>query len=1258
MSQVKALELENWANVIEARQRLPQLLRRLSHATVEDLTRIDFPADEGVQRPGWDGLTETNTVHPFVPQGVAVWELGCDRDSKTKADEDYDKRTENSLGLDPSQTTYISVTPRKWTKKEDWCKAKNEEKVWKEVRVYDSANLEEWLETARAVDLWFARILGRSPSGAVDITQYWENLADLTNPPLQPQVFLTSRGGLRNKFAAWLLGGPSALAIEATSPVEVIDFFAAHLAALPKEERDVFESRIVIVENRDAWSSLAGSRNRLILVPTLSLSLEPEVVAQAVRNGHHVLICSHNFGTTYPGKQILPRLVRYELEKALTASGLDEERARRLALDSGGSLTVVKRRLSRFPSTRRPLWSEPPASLALVPFLLAGSWNDACEPDQEAMAKLSGRPYSDVIREATRWTSGDDPPLRQIGSSWSITSREDSLELLSSSITRQDLDSFEAVATEVLGENDARWELSSDERWRAVIHGKVRRYSEKLRSGLVETLAVLGAKGASLGIQDSVGPSNRAIRLIRALLPKGAGWQRWATLAEHLPLIAEASPDAFFDAVEADLQTATPQLIALFAEEGNGVFGPSPHPGLLWALEGLAWEPSYLSRAALILSRLAQSDPGGALANRPGKSLQEIFLPWHPSTLATPDQRLRTLDLIIKRYPDVGWKLLLFLLPDALPFATSTRRPSWRGANHDWTQRPSQADYFQHVQAIADRLLAHAANNNHRWHDLIKSFEHLPKAARARVIVGLKAIDPATLGDREREKVATELREKIVHHRRFADTSWALPEDVLIELDSVREQLEPSDPVTRFSWLFVGFPRVPGETQEQSWEDQQAAVFEARKIALQETLASGGIAKVLDLARASEAPWNIGYVLANSKLIDDLTGIVPDFLAPPVGKLNLLANGAVSGRFAADSWAWAASQPLTGWSPEQAAFFLTNLPFERQTWDLVDGHSEDVKTYYWKGVFPFVRSISSEDAERAVRCLLTYSRPLRAVEVIAQAHMLNCEIAAALTVEALEANLTKGESVEPLLQTTRFHIQNLFLRLQSDTSLDQGRLARLEWAYLPFLDEHSHARPKTLYASFQQAPALFAEALKTIFRPRNSSQDERQPFTEEEAARAQNAYALLKSWKTIPGRRDNGTIDSVEIQKWVDSARQLCRDADRLEVCDTMIGELLAHCEAEADGTWPCIPVREVLELSEGANMLDGFEIGIFNKRGVVSRGFAEGGEQERELVSTYDSYAGACDIDSPRVAGALRKVADMYRNEARREDLSRESML
>ena len=41
-----------------ARQKLPAVIRHLIHATVEKPRLVQFPADEGIQRRGWDGRVD------------------------------------------------------------------------------------------------------------------------------------------------------------------------------------------------------------------------------------------------------------------------------------------------------------------------------------------------------------------------------------------------------------------------------------------------------------------------------------------------------------------------------------------------------------------------------------------------------------------------------------------------------------------------------------------------------------------------------------------------------------------------------------------------------------------------------------------------------------------------------------------------------------------------------------------------------------------------------------------------------------------------------------------------------------------------------------------------------------------------------------------------------------------------------------------------------------------------------------------------
>src|SRR5215208_874547 len=108
---VDATDLNAWSNRREAPSLLPRVIRRLVHATLERVDRVGFPADEGVQLGGYDGVVRVGEGNAFVPEGTSVWELGTNRNVKAKADEDYEKRRADPLGLDPSGTSFVFVTP-------------------------------------------------------------------------------------------------------------------------------------------------------------------------------------------------------------------------------------------------------------------------------------------------------------------------------------------------------------------------------------------------------------------------------------------------------------------------------------------------------------------------------------------------------------------------------------------------------------------------------------------------------------------------------------------------------------------------------------------------------------------------------------------------------------------------------------------------------------------------------------------------------------------------------------------------------------------------------------------------------------------------------------------------------------------------------------------------------------------------------------------------------------------------------------------
>jgi hypothetical protein len=343
-----------------------------------------------------------------VPGGTTGWELGTDKDIKGKADSDLTNRQKDIPLATRRKIAFVFVTPRKWQKKADWVEEKTKLKGWKEVRVYDSATLEEWLECAPAVDIWLARELGLCPPGVVDVDACWKNLEALTDPGLKPDVYLASREKQFRELAEWFLGAPNTLVVESRSSGEAFDFVIA--ASQRDELGEAFAARAVVVEARDAWRALAGGDARLVLIAPPSLVIEAELVVEAVRNGHHVVVCASASPTSEHHKRIkLERVSGLDLKNALEAQGVPHNRAAELATTAGGSITVLKRRTARHPGTVHPEWSRSPNAHDVVPLVLAGGWSDVVEGDRLAVEKLADRPYKDVVALAERWSNGPDP---------------------------------------------------------------------------------------------------------------------------------------------------------------------------------------------------------------------------------------------------------------------------------------------------------------------------------------------------------------------------------------------------------------------------------------------------------------------------------------------------------------------------------------------------------------------------------------------------------------------------------------------------------------------------------------------------------------------------------------------------------------------------------------------------------------------------------------------------------------------------------
>jgi hypothetical protein len=344
------------------------------------------------------------------------------------------------------------------------------------------------------------------------------------------------------------------------------------------------------------------------------------------------------------------------------------------------------------------------SDLALVN--LIGAWNEKNDADTNILSKLIDQSYSTWLLKAKEILHLPDNPFSLQNGIWQITDRVSLWEMLGSRIFDQNLDRFKELAIAVLKENDPAFELPIENRFAASIYGKEMTYSSALRKAMSEGLALIGSKGESLKNCSRDKAEGTAILCIREIF-LNADWVLWGSLNELLPILAEAAPDEFFKTVESALGSNPCPFDLLFSQEGSGVTGRNYITGLLWALEGLAWDQKYLVRICVILGELSTHDPGGNWANRPFNTLSTILLPWYPQTIAPIEKRKVAVQTLSQEFPAIAWKLLITsLLPNQHQTSMHTHKPAWRNTIPiGWKEGSTNVDYWGIKYRIMPNLL-------------------------------------------------------------------------------------------------------------------------------------------------------------------------------------------------------------------------------------------------------------------------------------------------------------------------------------------------------------------------------------------------------------------------------------------------------------------------------------------------------------------------------------------------------------------------
>ncbi len=887
-------------------------------------------------------------------------------------------------------------------------------------------------------------------------------------------------------------------------------------------------------------------------------------------------------------------------------------------------------------------WAQHPNSAELALVALLGGWDEKNQDDRAVLCKLLGKSYEEWQPKARDILLQQDSPLTLKNGIWTVRQKKKLLNTLGPHVLDSNLDNFKSILEFILSEEDPALELPKEERYAANVFGKVHKHSGQLRQGISEGLALLGSfpeyfTNCSIGKVE-----NTAVTSVRDLL-ENATWQQWATLNDLLPTISEAAPKEFLGQVNAALRANPSPFDEIFAQEGSGITERNYHTGLLWALEGLAWEQEYLISACSTLSELATHDPGGRLSNRPDNSIVTILLPWLPQTLGTAKKQNVAIQTILTDTPKIGWKILLRLLPGQREISSGTHKPKWRKTiPEDWKNEVTQDEYLKHVVFLAELAVETAGTDFDRVLELIDYFDHLPKSAYDNFVSNLSSEQILMLSEEKKQAIWDRLVKFTTKHRRFSDSTWALPEELLTPIEDIAKALAPETPSLRFRHLFSGRDMDHYE-EKGNWEEQRQKLQERRQKAIQELLAKDGLDAVIEFARSVSQPREVGQALGtlSDSEIDDF--LLPDFLITDQQECEALIGGYLWRRHFLCDWEWADGLAKTGWSNQQIGQFLAYLPFGKIAWARAESWLGDAEIEYWSRT-PANGYQTNDDLKQAIDKLIQYERPRAAINCLV--YMLE-DKKPIDSKQSIRALIDGVKSSEPVHTTDAYTIVQLIKHLQSDNAVDETELFNVEWAYLPLLDGDISATPKLLEDKLATDPDFFCELIRLIYRSKDEDETKTDPSLEQEAIFT-NIWKLLRNWRTSPGTSPNGEFNAELFRDWLTQVRETCEKSGHLEVAMSHIGNVLVHAPKDENGLWIHRAIAEALNGEDAGDMRHGYNISTHNARG--AHWVDPTAKPEKELAEQYKEKADVVeDAGYHRFAQSLRKIAQDYIRDAER---------
>ena len=1316
---ITSTNIERWVhdNPINSRSQLPVLLRRLVLSTLnsECIMECDFPGNDESQRHGPDGIVNCIKGNAFVPEGLSHWEFGVNKDFLSKIKSDFKSASSKHPESKTKEITYIAVTPWKISSEEiqKLTKEFNEEKIWKEVKIYDAKDIENWLEISFSGQLYFSEISKSKIKNIELLETYWNNFTELefssdTNNKINFKItedFFENEITLnKNKIDSFFDDNfQRFLNISSESKEESLAFIYCLLKKRSLDGKNFLDNSACIFSSDNINNLIkVGLKAKLILITDSNSLLDTDI--ESLRKNFKVIIInsendsiignSHNtdldiYIRLYP-------LSTYDFENCLTRQNIPNSIVTLISNCSGNSISVLHYLYSVNKSIRRKKIEQNILSrnygIKKALLALATVKGITIKNKEECnLIKRLSQINEDCMTYLDTFSYETNSLVRKEEQTLCVLSKYTIFTLLKDNITEDYIKGFFKVLNDIFLDK-TKYALYSS-RFRKTDDNRI--FEQNILLELIDTLCLLSSKGNLLFCNQELSyyfykEKNQFINKLfsndneitdyvtgeseRQTTVRDDLKNRLIFLFPYLPLLAEASPETFIDFCSKDIKKED-SIIKEFIGLPYNYFPLSPEErteyrcDILHALETIAWIPKYFEHAVLILNELSKVKINDNLLNTPFNSIYEIYRLNYPRTYAGYRIKINVLNKIVKKDSDFGYKFISAILNDAIigtSFLIKETKPKWLSFG-DYSEKSANQKEISNYTDNLIRLLFEITESCSQQQD--NYIENLGKLIRYLRLMKdeernylLNRIKEAAENGSDRNKL--ELKKYLldqIEYNSFEDIKNYLKKF----LNSNRRIFEINDPLIKYGFLFTSSYLSKYDKSIDlslfdgiSGDDFDRQILNLRNKAIEDVYKSHGIEPIYDFIKNSPVSFFIGLALQNT-----------------------------------DSSLYCRTEELITYT----LYSLCKNDNENNCYNL----TEFLRGLYWKSkrinLFKIIEDYCKENNKDLVTLLAKFPLSLKLYKHLKKQFIKKEEAAYWNKLLYIDLNTVDEKElnrvVNKLIEQERLEIFNLWnysslrkltasqlftLLIKAadiiNTTKDHLKIKQIEQHSLLEIiekvtkdnnvnfDEKCNIEIKYLPFIIKAKKQSCIKEIEILFENRPDlfaeffkfSLDNLSSYSEQDKKRIIDNYFLRKDLLSliqhIPGQVDNSNqINTTYLEQWINQVKEYS-NINNLNI-DMALGRILIHGPREEDILFPSYDICNIFENIANQPIADNLYLEIINGAGnpIVSR--VDGGETQTAFKEKYESLKIKYpEGDFPYTYNLLCHICASYGNRADRE--------